>query len=60
MSVAVSNFVAEWLVEGNVLCNVLIACYRCFFYIGYVSNHNHFTSKVEGFTFRVLGLGVYV
>ena len=30
------------------------------FYIGYVPNHNHFTSKVEGFTFRVLGFGIWV
>jgi len=31
MSVAVSNVGAEWLVAGNVLCNVLMACNRCFF-----------------------------
>ena len=26
----------------------------------YIPNHNQFLSKVEGFTFRVLGLGFYV
>jgi len=30
VSVAVSNIGAEWLVGGNVICNVLIACCRCF------------------------------
>ena len=30
MSVAVSGFGAEWLLDGNVLCNILMACYRCF------------------------------
>jgi len=30
MSVAVSGFDAEWLLGGNVLYNVLMACYRCF------------------------------
>jgi len=56
MSVVVSNIGGEWLVGRNVLCNVSMACYRCFFI--YVSNHNHhhFTRKVEGFTFRVSGL----
>jgi len=32
MSVAISNFGAELLVVGNVLCNVFIACYSCFLY----------------------------
>jgi len=30
MSVAVSGFGAESLLGGNVLCNILMACYRCF------------------------------
>jgi len=30
MSVAVSDIGAEWLLEGNVLCNILMECYRCF------------------------------
>jgi len=34
---------------------VLMGCYRCFFI--YVPNHNRFTSKVEGFTFGLSGLG---
>jgi len=33
MSVAVSNIGAEWLVGGNVICNILMACYRCFLYM---------------------------
>jgi len=33
MSVAVSGFGAEWLLGGNVLCNILMVCYRCFWYI---------------------------
>jgi len=53
MGVVVRNTGAEWLVGENVLCNVLMACYKCFFI--YVPNYNNFTSKVEGFTFRVLG-----
>ena len=55
MSVSVSDFGAEWLVGGNVICNVLMACNRCFFI--YVPNHNRFISKVEGFTLRILGSG---
>jgi len=31
MNVAVSAFGAEWLLGGNVSCNVLMACYRCFY-----------------------------
>jgi len=31
MIVAVSGFGAELLLGGNVLCNILLACYRCFF-----------------------------
>jgi len=58
MSVAVSNFGAEWLVGGNVLCNVLMECYRCFFLYMYQITITTNRSKVEGFTFRVLGLGV--
>jgi len=30
MSVAVSGVEAEWLLGGNVLCNILMAPYRCF------------------------------
>ena len=30
MSVAVSSFGAEWFLGGNVLCNILMACYRYF------------------------------
>ena len=56
VSVAVSNIGAEWRVEGNVICNVLMTCYRSFFIC--VPNHNRFASKVEGFTFRVSGLRV--
>ena len=33
MSVAISNIAAEWLVEGNITCNILRACYRCFLYM---------------------------
>ena len=44
MSVAVSNFGAEWFVGGNVLCNVSL-CAVGVFYIGYVPNHNHLTSR---------------
>jgi len=33
MSVAVSNTDAEWLAGGNVICNVLMVCYRCFLYM---------------------------
>jgi len=40
MSVVVSGFGAEWLLVGNMLCNILMACYRCFF--TYVQNHNCF------------------
>ena len=58
MSMAVSNFVAEWLLGGKVLCKVLMACCRCFLYI--LPNHNCFISKVESFRFRDLGLGIWV
>jgi len=60
MSVPVFDFGAEWFLGGNVLCSDLMACYWCFFI--YVPNHNRFISKVEveGFTFRVLGLGFSV
>ena len=30
MSVAISGFGAVWLLAGDVLCNILMACYRCF------------------------------
>jgi len=52
MSVAVSDFGAEWPFGGNVLCNVLMGCYRYFLYN--VPTHNRFISNVEGFTFRIL------
>ena len=52
MSMAVSDFDAEWLLGGNMLCNILMSCYKCFFYIC-TPNHNNFTSNVEGLTFRV-------
>jgi len=47
MSMAVTDFGAEWLFGGNMLCNILMAYYMCFFYITYVPNHNRFISKVE-------------
>jgi len=33
MSVVVSGFGAAWLFVGNVLCNILMACCRCFWYM---------------------------
>jgi len=33
MSGAVSGFGAKLLLGGNVLCNILMACYRCFWYM---------------------------
>jgi len=59
MNVTVSDFGGQRLLGRNVLCNVLTACYRCFFI--YVPNNNHFIyKKVEGVAFRVLGLGILV
>jgi len=33
MSMAVNNIGAEWLLRGNIICNVLMACCRCFLYM---------------------------
>jgi len=55
MSVAVSGFGAELLLGGNVLCNILMACYRCFCriihgtYLSVPSHSNSCLSHPTGF-----------
>jgi len=65
MSVAVSNIGAEWLIGGNVTCNVLMACYRCFLYTYQITialqvrlRALRLEFQVYGFRFRYLGLGI--
>ena len=49
VSVAVSNMGAEWLVGGNVICDVLMACCRCVRF-----RCLRFGIKVHGFRFRLV------
>jgi len=56
MSVALSGFGSELLRGGNVLCNILMSCYRCFLYMHQITIA--LKVSLRGFTFRVLGLGI--
>jgi len=51
MSMAVSDFGAEKLFGGNVLCNILMECYRSFSYMHQITIA--LKVRLRGFTFRV-------
>jgi len=50
-SVTVSDFGAGLVLGWNLLCNDLMACYRCILF--FEPNHKHFIGEVKGCTFSL-------